>query len=134
MKWPSLVWHIPGRIWTGMMAAGSLSLWLTAGAGMAWTLLTAGLVLLFRPILGAEEAFWIIMGALGIVFLAIGAMAGQEISLGVSRQGLNLNVGRDEPPRVEVETRTTVSAAPTTDHIADVGKMVPGKERPPWER
>ena len=112
MKWPSLVWHIPGRIWAGMMAAGSLSLWLTAGAGMAWTLLTAGLVLLFRPILTAEEAFWIIMGALGIVFLAIGAMAGQEISLGVSRQGLNLNVGRDEPPRVEIATKTTVTAAP----------------------
>lgn len=122
MKWPSLVWHIPGRIWAGMMAAGSLSLWLTAGAGMAWTLLTAGLVLLFRPILGAEEAFWIIMGALGIVFLAIGAMAGQEISLGVSRQGLNLNVGRDEAPKVEIATKTTVTAAPA---LGDDGELPP---------
>jgi hypothetical protein len=118
MKWPSLIWNVPGRLWAGMMASGSLSLWLTAGAGMAWTLLTACLVLVFRPILGAEEAFWIIMGALGIVFLAIGAMAGQEISLGVSRQGLNLNVGRDDPQKVEIATTTTVTAAP-----ADLGPV-----------
>lgn len=109
MKWPSLIWHVPGRMWAAMMASGSLSLWLTAGAGMAWTVLTAGLVILFQPVLRPEDAFWIIMGALGIVFLAIGAMAGQEISLGVSRQGLNLNVGRDDPPKVEIATKTTVT-------------------------
>ena len=78
---------------------------------MAWTALTAILVLTFRPILTHDDAFWIIMGSLGVVFLAIGAMAGQEISLGISRQGVNLNVGRDEPRSLaEVTTTTTVTA------------------------
>lgn len=109
-NWPSLVWAIPGRAWTAALKAGSLSLWLTAGAGMAWTILTASLVILFRPILTHDDAFWIIIGALVIVFLAIGAMAGQEISLGISRQGVNLNVGRDEHQVAEVTTTTTVTA------------------------
>lgn len=109
-NWPSLMWAIPGKLWSGMMASGSLSLWMTAGAGMAWTVLTAILVLTFRPILTHDDAFWIIMGALGVVFLAIGAMAGQEISLGISRQGVNLNVGRDEHQLAEVTTTTTVTA------------------------
>ena len=107
----SLLWHIPGRIWSAMMASGSLSLWLTAGAGMAWTALTACLVILFRNSLTPDHAFWVIISSLGVVFLAIGAMAGQEISLGISRQGVNLNVGRDEPRSLaEVTTTTTVTA------------------------
>jgi hypothetical protein len=109
-NWPSLIWGIPGRAWHAALKAGSLSLWLTAGAGMAWTALTAILVLTFRPILTHDDAFWIIMGSLGVVFLAIGAMAGQEISLGISRQGVNLNVGRDEHQLAEVTTTTTVTA------------------------
>lgn len=85
---------------------------------MAWTALTAILVLTFRPILTHDDAFWIIMGSLGVVFLAIGAMAGQEISLGISRQGVNLNVGRDEPrPTGDVTTTATATAT------------VPGREQ-----
>lgn len=117
-NWPSLAWHIPGRLWAAMMAAGSLSLWLTAGAGMAWTLVTVGLVFLFRDSLAASDQFWIIIAGQGLVFVALCAMAGQEISLGISRQGLNLNVGRDEDVKplarviTDVTLETPASAPP----------------------
>lgn len=116
-NWPSLIWNAPGRLWAGMMAAGSLSLWLTAGAGMAWTLVTVGLVFLFRDSLAASDQFWIIISGQGLVFVALCAMAGQEISLGISRQGLNLNVGRDEDAKqvAEITTRTTVTTAGADD-------------------
>lgn len=111
-KWNSLVWHAPGRIWAAMIAAASVSLWLTAGAAMAWTAMSAAFVVLFRGILTSDDAFWIIISAQGITALAIGAMAGQEISFNVTRQGVNFNVGADEAhQKVEVQTKTTVIAS-----------------------
>lgn len=109
-KWRSLLWHAPGRIWGAMIAAASVSLWLTAGAAMAWTVMSAAFVWIFRPILTADDAFWIIMSAQGITALAIGAMAGQEISFNVTRQGVNFNVGADDGRHLEVSTRTTVTS------------------------
>jgi hypothetical protein len=97
MKWTSLLWHAPGRTWAGMMKAAPLTTWLTAGAAMAWTLMTAWLVVIFKPELRTDQAFWIIESALGIVFVAILAQTGQEISVSLSRKGLNANVGKDPP-------------------------------------
>lgn len=89
------VWHAPGRTWAGMMAAGPLATWLTAGAAVAWTLVTVGLVGVFRDRLTSDHAFWIIMAAHSLVGVAILALTGREISANVSRSGLNVNLGRD---------------------------------------
>jgi NADPH:quinone reductase-like Zn-dependent oxidoreductase len=95
-NWPSLIWNAPGRTWAAMLAAAPIATWLIAGAAMAWTVMTAWLVVFFKPHLGVDQAFWIIMGALGIVLVALISQTGQEISISVSRAGINANVGRDD--------------------------------------
>lgn len=115
-EWRSLLWHAPGRLWAGMMAAASVSLWLTAGAAMAWTLMSVAFVIIFRDILTSDDAFWIIMVSQVITALAIAAMAGQEMTLRITRQGVNFNVGADDRHQFEVETKTTVT---TTDAESD---------------
>lgn len=109
MTWLSNLWRFPGKLWSGMMASGSLSLWLTAGAGMSWTLISIGGALLFRPLLTSDQVFVLLIVSLAIVAGTIAAMAGQEISLGISRGGVNLNVGRDpDPAPVPPETKRSL--------------------------
>jgi hypothetical protein len=87
-------------MWAGMMKAGSASLWLTAGAAQAWTIMVAGLVWLFRDRLTDEQAFWIIIGAQCVTSLSLAALAGQQMTLSIGKGGLTANVGRDDdlPP------------------------------------
>lgn len=92
------VWRTPGRIWAAMIKAGSLALWLTAGAAQAQTVLTVWLVWLFRANLTSEQAFWLIVGSQVLTGAAIAALAGREISLSIGRGGITANLGRDDGP------------------------------------
>lgn len=119
MKALSLLWHIPGRIWAGMIRAAPVNTWLTAGAGMAWTLVSGGLVWFFRDRLGPEHAFWIVESALGIVFVAILAQTGTELGISANRQGFSANVGRDVEPVATVTTTTTVEGPHSSQEIKE---------------
>lgn len=110
MKALSLIWNVPGRFIAGMLRAAPVNTWLTAGAGMAWTLVSGGLVWFFRDKLGPDQAFWIIETALGIVFVAILAQTGTELGISANRQGFTANVGRDVEPIATVTTTTTVES------------------------
>lgn len=112
-NWPSLVWGIPGRAWTAALKAGALREWLSAGAGMAWTLVSLGLVFLFRGEITAEHAFWIIESALLIVLVTIVAITATGFNLRAGRGGVEVHVGADDDearPVAEVTTTTTVTA------------------------
>lgn len=116
----SLLWHSPGRAWAGMMAAGELSLWLTAGAAMAWTIMSAALVWLFKDRLTSDDAVKLILTADALVGVAILAITGREISLSVTKGGLQADIGKDDGvPAARVTTTTTTTtaaaAAPATD-------------------
>lgn len=124
----SLLWHAPGRTWAGMPAAAQLSLWFTAGAAMAWTVVSAGYVVFFKPDLTPDQGFWIIMAAHGLVLVALVALTMTELSLRAGKEGIALDIGHDDrpPPTAIVETRTEVR---TTAPAADTGGELPESER-----
>jgi hypothetical protein len=95
--WLSLLWHIPGRAWAGAMKAAPLRTWLTAGAGMAWTVMSGWLVWFLNDKLRGGDAFWIIESALLLVAAGIVALAGVEIALRGGKDGVSLNIGQDKP-------------------------------------
>lgn len=141
MRLRSLIWHMPGRAWAGlaaasgriwaaMMAAGTLSLWLTAGAAMAWTLMSGWLVVFFRAVLGTDEAFWIIMASLLLVLVSLIALTATELSLRIGKEGIALGLGRDEPPPVGLTVKTETTVTPTGGAAtADDGGELPVSER-----
>lgn len=112
--WPSNVWNIPGRAWTAAFKVGPLREWLSAGAGMAWTLGAGALVWLFRDDLQPGEAFWIIETSLMIVAITIVAITATGFNLRAGKGGVEVHVGSEDDdvckPLAEVVTRTTVSA------------------------
>jgi hypothetical protein len=136
-----LIWHAPGRTWAGMIAAAPVATWFTAGAGIAWTMVTIAFVWLFRELLTGDQAFWIIVMSQLLTALAIGALAGREITANVGKGGLQLNIGKDddEPAHLaQVTTTTTVTSPPTpTPAPAPVTPTTPAgakQESPPWNR
>lgn len=104
------LWAIPGRVWAALMSAAPAKTWLTAGAGIAWTLMSAGLVWLFRPLLGTNEAFWVIESALGIVLVAIASLAGMGVSFRAGKDGVSANLGDGDEETVKVTATATIEA------------------------
>jgi len=129
--WLSNLWNIPGRAWSAALKAGPLREWLSAGAGMAWTLAALGLVWLFRERLTPEYAFWIIESALLIVLVTIVAITATGFNLRAGKGGVEVHVGAEDDdapkPLAEVITTTTVTAPTSAAPPAD-------PEVPPWER
>ncbi len=132
--WPSNVWNIPGRAWTAAFKVGPLREWLSAGAGMAWTLGAGALVWLFRDDLQPGEAFWIIETALLIVAITIVAITATGFNLRAGKGGVEVHVGSEgddasAKPVAEVTTTTTV-----TTPVGAPEAPVAEPEQPPWER
>ncbi len=98
------LWHVPGRLWAGMMASGSLATWAQIGAGVAFTLFSAVVLALlaFGPWTGATErtradgVFWMGMGGLGLVLVALVAIAQLKLGFKGSRAGIEASVERDD--------------------------------------
>lgn len=95
------LWNAPGQTASAMLKAGALSLWLTAGAAMAWTVVSVCYVRMFGDRLTPDQAADVILSAHLLVGLAILAITGREISLSITRKGLSANVGKDDVPEAK---------------------------------
>lgn len=119
-SWPGLIWHSPGKLWAGMMRAGSLATWMQWGAGVSATLgmLGYGWVIWKGPWpVGSAEKQLDLLGQgqliFGIVVLvALAAIAGLRLAFSGGKDGFRAGVERDDddtPPKVTVETTTTTA-------------------------
>jgi hypothetical protein len=116
--WPGLIWHAPGKLWAGMLRAGSLATWMQWGAGVSATLgmLGYGWVIWKGPwpasaagkqleLLGQGQMIFGI-----VVLVALAAIAGLRLAFSGGKDGFRAGVERDDddsPPTVKVETVTT---------------------------
>lgn len=106
-----------GRIWAAMLAAGSVALWAQIGAGMAFTLGAGCLVWIIwkGPWTPAVEAarlsglVGITFATLGLVAVALVAIAGLRLGVKASKDGFDASVERDDDPTVTTTTTTKVS-------------------------
>lgn len=98
--------NIIARIWSAMLAAAPPRFWAQVGAGMALTLFAAGIVvaLRFGPwTLAVERAridalFWIAIGVLLLVALALAAITELRFGIRASKDGFKADVERDDDP------------------------------------
>jgi len=119
-KLASRIWHAPGGMWRGMMAAAPFRQWSQSGAAFALTLFAAGIVLILwrGPWSLAVEAkrvdglVMICLCVLGIILVAIVAMNGVSLRLKASREGVDGAVGTDDLPAAAVTTTTTTTVQP----------------------
>ncbi len=105
------------RIWTAMLAAGSLRFWSQLGAGMALTLVFVGYgVVIWRgpwattrqqqqlDLLGQGQ-----IAAALMVLVALVCITGMKLGLSAGKDGVKADVERDdEPPTVTTTTTTQV--------------------------
>lgn len=116
--WPSLVWHAPGRMWAGMLRAGSLATWMQWGAGVSATLVAVGIVLILWlgpwPDTSAAQRLALLgqgqIMAWVTVLVALAAIAGLRLAFSGNKDGFKAGVERDDDddaPTVKVETVTT---------------------------
>ena len=124
--WPSLIWHMPGRIWAGMMAAAPVTVWQRFGGAVVVTLGVAGLILIIWrgpwPLaLAAARLDWLgLYGVLLILTLivCIVALFDFRLSFRASRSGIEANMAGDDhetPPLATVTTTTTVETPAGAD-------------------
>lgn len=114
-----LIWHIPGRMWAGMLRAGSLATWMQWGAGVAASLIAVGFMLIIwlgpwpesvaskrLDLLGQGQ-----LAAWATVLVALAAIAGLRLAFSGGKDGFRAGVERDDddPPKVTVTTETTVT-------------------------
>lgn len=118
------LWHIPGRIWSGMLAAAPARSWAQVGAAMTFTLagLGYGAVIWKGPWSKAMEGKQLDLlgqGQLIAGFLALVALVcitGLTLNLNVSKEGLRADIDRDAepaPPAPAVKTTTITETSPS---------------------
>jgi hypothetical protein len=118
--WPGLMWHSPGKLWAGMLKAGSLATWMQFGAGVAATSVAVGIALIVwlgpwpdsaagqrLELLGQGQIMaWV------TILVALAAIAGLRLAFSGGKDGFRAGVERDDddgPPTVKVETVTTTA-------------------------
>lgn len=117
-SWPGLIWHSPGKLWAGMLRAGSLATWMQWGAGVSGTLgmLAYGWVIWKGPWPQSEAGKQLDLLGQGqlifgiVVLVALAAIAGLKLAFSGGKDGFKAGVERDDdapPPKVTVETTTT---------------------------
>jgi uncharacterized membrane protein len=95
-----------GRVWTSMLKAASVALWAQIGAGMAFTIGAGCLVWIIwkGPWTPAVEAarlsglVGITFATLGLVAVALVAIAGLRLGVKASKDGFDASVERDDEP------------------------------------
>jgi hypothetical protein len=116
--WPSLIWHAPGRMWAGMLRAGSLATWMQWGAGVSATAIAIGFMLIIWrgpwPDSAASQRLDLLgqgqLMAWVTILVALAAIAGLRLAFSANKDGFRGGVERDDddaPPSVKVETVTT---------------------------
>ncbi len=117
---PSLIWHIPGKAWTGMLKAGSLATWMQWGAGVSGTacMIGYGWVIWKGP--WPREAYGKQLDLLGqgqlvfgaVVMVSLVAIAGLRLAFSGGKDGFKAGVERDDD---EVKPVATVTTTTTTE-------------------
>jgi len=108
------------RIWTAMLAAGSLRFWAQTGAGMALTLvyLAYGAVIWRGP--WPESAAALQLQLLGqgqmaaalMVLVALVCITGMKLGISGGKDGFKADVERDDEAGPVVTTTTTTAVSP----------------------
>jgi Tfp pilus assembly protein PilN len=104
-----------GRIWTAMLAAGSLRFWSQLGAGMALTLVFVGygLVIWRGPWAATRQQQQIDLLGQGqiaaalMVLVALVCITGMKLSASAGKDGVKADVERDDEPPTVTTTTTT---------------------------
>ena len=117
--WPSLIWHAPGRMWAGMLRAGSLATWMQWGAGVSATVIAIGFMFIIWQGPWPESAASKRLDLLGqgqlmawvTILVALAAIAGLRLAFSANKDGFRGGVEKDDDdaPTVKVETVTTVT-------------------------
>lgn len=117
-----LLWNAPGRMWAGMMRAGSLATWMQWGAGVSASAIAVGFMLIIwlgpwpasvagkrLDLLGQGQLM-----AWFVVLVSLVAIAGLRLAFSSGKDGIRANVERDDddPPRVTIETVTETTITP----------------------
>lgn len=100
----SRIWHMPGRMWSGMLAAAPVKIWAQIGAAMAFTLLMTGfgLVIWLGPWgrdRQEQQIDWLGYGMMLAAFLAVVAMVamtGLGLSFKANRSGVEAVIDQDD--------------------------------------
>ena len=106
------------KLWTALLAAGSLRFWAQIGAGMALTLVFVGYgVIIWRgpwPATAAPIQLELLgqgqLGAALMVLVALVCITGMKLGISGGKDGFKADVERDEEPTpiATVTTTTTV--------------------------
>lgn len=124
--WQAILWHMPGRIWAGMMAVVIVAarFWAQVGAAMALTIVFVGYgVVIWKgpwPVDRAQQQLDLLgqghLLAGFLVLVALVCITGIRVGFDASRQGIRANIDRDdddEPPVApKVITTTTTEVTP----------------------
>jgi len=105
------------KLWSAMLAAGSLRFWAQIGAGMSLTLVFVGygLVIWRGPWAAARQQQQLDLLGQGqiaaalMVLVALVCITGMKLGLSAGKDGVKADVERDdEPPTVTTTTTTEV--------------------------
>ena len=121
-RWPSLIWHIPGRVWAGMMQAAPVTVWQRFGGAVVVTAGVAGLILIIwkgpwsLTVEGARLDWLGLFGVMLIVALivCIVALFDFRLSFRASRTGIEANMAGDDGPPPLATTMETPTASEKT--------------------
>jgi hypothetical protein len=105
------------RIWTAMLAAGSLRFWAQIGAGMALTMVFVGygLVIWRGPWAATRQQQQLDLlgqGQIGaglMVMLCLVCITGMKLGLSAGKDGVKMDAERDDEPTQQAVTTTTTT-------------------------
>ena len=121
---PSLLWHMPGRLWAGMLAAAPARSWAQVGAAMTLTLVFVGFGVVIWlgpwPLSMAPKQLELLGRGMLIagflVLVALICITGLTLNLNVGRDGLKADIDRDDAPAptpAAVTETTTITRTET---------------------
>lgn len=120
-SWPSLIWHMPGRVWAGMLAAAPVTVWQRFGGAVMVTVGVGALIWIiwrgpWSPAVEGDRLDWLgLYGVLLILALivCIVALFDFRLNFKASRTGIEANMaGEDDPPPLATVTTTTTVETP----------------------
>ena len=115
------IWHAPGRMWAGMLRAGSLATWMQWGAGVVASFIAVSILLIIWLGPWPESAASKRLDLLGqgqllawaTILVALAAIAGLRLAFSGGKDGFKAGVERDDdPPAAVVTTTTTTEVKP----------------------
>jgi hypothetical protein len=106
------------KLWSAMLAAGSLRFWAQIGAGMALTLVFVGygLVIWRGPWAATRQQQQLDLLGQGqiaaalMVLVALVCITGMKLGLSAGKDGVKADVERDDEPTQQAVTTTTTTA------------------------